>query len=127
MAEHALHVLALIYISEQLDAVASYFFALWRLEADDDPRLEDWLLTAEGHAHFFVANADAWRRFCQELDVAPHVMTAANYTGWFLRFRESGRHIPEPVTADRLLAGWRSRLQAMTRHEAPRDTGKGES
>jgi hypothetical protein len=145
IAEHALHVLAMIYVGEQLDAAAGYFHALWRMGDAADPRPQDWLHAADASAYFFAANADAWRRFCAELDIAPDALTAANHRGWFLRyceenlpanaptakallarFRESGRDVPQLVTADDLLADWRNLLRGMTRH-APRGTGKGES
>ena len=40
LAEAAVHILALIYVSEQLDAAANYFFALWKQEDADDPEPE---------------------------------------------------------------------------------------
>jgi len=62
LAEQALHVLALTYVGEQLDAAASYFFALGQMENTDDPCPTDWQCAAEASAYFFTANADAWRR-----------------------------------------------------------------
>src|SRR6185369_2866074 len=47
LAEQALHVRAVSYIEEQLDAAANYFHALWRLGDDEDPQAHDWLLVAE--------------------------------------------------------------------------------
>jgi len=145
LAEQALHLLALIYVGEQLDAAANYFFALWQLDDAGDPRPEDWLLLMiEVNAYFFTANAEAWRRFCGKLDIAADALTAANHPGWLLpvceermpaqaptaeavqaRLRKAGREVSQLVTADRLLARWRSRLRAMTRH-APSGNGKGE-
>jgi hypothetical protein len=142
LAEQALHTLALIYVGEQLDAAARYFFIAWRLGDDDDPRAGEWLLEAEACAYFFAANADAWRRFCGELDIAPGALTAANHLGWFLpyceehmpasaptaetlqtRFRASGQDASHLVTADSLLASWQDLLGSMTGH-APRATRK---
>jgi hypothetical protein len=136
--------LALIYVGEQLDAAASYFFNLWQTQDPEDPRPEEWLVGAEAWAYFFAANAEAWRRFCADLGIVSESLTAANHTGWFLRyceenlpanapmaealqarFRESGREVPQLVTAEKLLASWRSLLQAMTSH-APRQAGKEE-
>jgi hypothetical protein len=144
LAEQALNVSAMIYVGEQLNAAASYFFDLWQMQDPDDPRPEDWLIAAEACAYFFVANAEAWRRFCSELDIAPDALVAANHRGWFLRyceenipanaptaevmqarFQEIGWDSPQLVTPDNLLASWRNLLQAMTRH-APREAGKGE-
>src|ERR1700722_13087449 len=60
MAEQALNVLALIYITEQLDAAAAYFFAVWQMDGEPD----DWSFSADASAYFFTANAEAWRKFC---------------------------------------------------------------
>jgi hypothetical protein len=145
LAEEALHVLALTYVGEQLDAAASYFFALWAVADADEPVPGDWHLAADNCAYFFAANLDAWRRLCSELGIAPDVLTAGNHRGWFLhyreghmpanaptkaalqaRFRENGQEAPQLATADSLLASWRDLLQAMTRH-APLNAGKGET
>src|SRR5262249_27155934 len=139
----ALHVLALMYVGEQLDAAASYFFALFQMGNTDDPRPQDWLLQAESAAYFFAVNAEAWRRFCTELGITADTLTAANHHGWFLhyceqnmpanapttealhaRFRGTGREAPHLVTPDDLLASWQSLLTAMTRY-APPEAGKG--
>jgi hypothetical protein len=134
-AEQAVHVLAMIYVGEQLDAAAAYFWALWQMDHADLPRPEEWLATIESWAYLFTANAEAWRRFCCELDIAPDVLTAANHRGWFLsyceknmpanastaeamqaRWRAIGRDVPQLVTADDLLESWRNVLAAMIRH-----------
>src|SRR5262245_13485362 len=52
LAELALHVLALIYAGEQLDAAGGYFFALCRLGDADDPQPEAWLRAAEAQAYY---------------------------------------------------------------------------
>src|SRR5262245_12179496 len=97
LAEQALHTLALMYITEQLDAAAGYFFALWKMQDADNPRPEDWLRAAEARAYFFTANADAWRRFCAELGIAPEALTTANHQGWFLRFCEENMPANAPM------------------------------
>ena len=144
LAEQALHVLALIYVGEQLDAAASYFFALWKMGDPDELGPRDWHLKADSCAYFFAANLDAWRRFCSGLGIAPEALTAANHRGRFLHFcearmpanaptleglqvrlGESGPDAAQLVTADSLLAGWRGLLQEMT-HHAPREVRKGE-
>jgi hypothetical protein len=144
--EQALHVLALTYTSEQLDAAAGYFFARWRLE----DAAEEWLPAADACAYFFAANAAAWRRFCTGLGIAPAALTAVNHRGRFLEYCEE--HLPahaptadalqaqfpesdrgdesdrgelELVTADGLLARWRNLWQDMTR-QAPRRSGEAE-
>src|SRR5262249_53179238 len=78
LAEQALHVLALMYAGEQLDAAASYFFAYFLMGNADDRRPHDWLLLAESAAYVFVVNADAWRRFGVELGIDADTLTAAN-------------------------------------------------
>jgi hypothetical protein len=142
--EQALHVSAFIYIGEQLEAAACYFFDLLKSLVPDDRCPEDWLIDAEACAYFFAANAEAWRRFCSDLGIASESLTAANHTGWFLRyceetmpanaptmealqarFRERGYDVSQLVTAEKLLASWRRLLQAMTSH-APKEAGKGE-
>jgi hypothetical protein len=143
LAEQALHVLALIYVGEQLDAAARFLFALWQLGGDDDPDAEEWLLAANACAYFFAANADAWRRFCAGLDIEAGALTAANHPAWFLpyceehmpayaptaealqaRFQASGWNTSPLVTADSLLASWQNLLHSMTGH-TPREPRKG--
>lgn len=137
MDELALNLLALIYVGEQLDAAATYFFALLGMEKTEYPRAQNLQLVAEGCAYFFVANAEAWRRFCAELDISADTLTAANHKGWFLRlceekmpadaptaealearFRESGWEVSCLTTVETLLASWRNVLRAMTGHSA---------
>jgi hypothetical protein len=75
LVEQALHVLALLYAGEQLDAAAGYFFVMWQMDDVDPPQSENWLLSAQACAYFFAANADAWRQFCSELSIAPEDLT----------------------------------------------------
>jgi hypothetical protein len=143
-AEIALHVLALTSVGAQLDAAAGFFFDRWRSGNADDLRLSDRLLAADARAYSFAANAEAWRRFCAGLGVAPAALTAANHRGWFLRYceehlpahaptaeaaraqiPESSRDGRELVTADDLLARWRRLWQEMT-GPAPRGSGEGD-
>src|SRR5262249_35066791 len=55
LAEQALHVLALVYIAEQLNRGATYFFV--RLQMSNGPRPDEWLPAAELAAYLFTANA----------------------------------------------------------------------
>jgi hypothetical protein len=135
MAEHALHVLSLVYITEQLDAAACYFFALWKMDDADDPCPEDLVRVADVSAYLFTTNAEAWGRFCAELKIEPDALTAGNYRGWFLQFCESKMPDNAPsaetirsrwmepstpiVTADDLLENWRDLLRQMSRHAPP--------
>jgi hypothetical protein len=139
MAEQALHLMALIYIGEQLGAAATYFFLLWKLEDADKRDAEELLQGAQARAYCFTVNADAWKRFCAELGIASHELTAANYQGHFLRYCEE--HMPanapsaedllaQPrranqdarrlLAADELLGLWRDLFQKMTGKSTPR-------
>src|SRR5262249_40794138 len=128
LAEAALHVLALVYVTEQLDAAATYFFG--RLQMGNDPGPEAWLPTAEAAAYLFTANAAAWRAFCADLDIAPEALVAANHDGWFLAYceehipadapsaealqtllRQHGQEVRKLVTMEDLLTGWREDLR----------------
>ena len=88
LAEQALHVLTLMYIGEQLEAAANYFFAVWRLADTEDLYPGDWWRAAQANAYFFTANCDAWQRFCGELGIVAAELTAANHRGWFLPYCE---------------------------------------
>src|SRR5262245_2318474 len=69
----------------------------------NDPHPEDCLLPAESAAYFFAANAEAWKQFCADLNVAPDVLTAANHRGWLLRYCEERMPANAPA-AEALLA-----------------------
>jgi hypothetical protein len=137
LAEEMLHVLALNYVSEQLDAAAVYFFAREQAAHEDEPKPDDWLLAIATSAYIFAVNADAWRRLCSEQGIAPEALVAANYRGSFLpiceenltaeapthdalhaMYRECGRELGKLVTADDRLKDWQARLQEVT-HDSP--------
>jgi hypothetical protein len=118
-----LQVLALQYLTEQLDLLAEHWHALWRLETEADKK--DWRGLRDACAYRFVCNADAWRRFCEGLAIDPGVLTSGNYFGWLLDFylermptmapsredltvqlRDAGCLDGEPVTSDCLLKKW---------------------
>jgi hypothetical protein len=40
LVEQALHLLALLYVGEQLGAAAGYFFAMWQMDGADPPGTE---------------------------------------------------------------------------------------
>jgi hypothetical protein len=139
LAEEALHVLALTYVGEQLDAAANYFFACMQMVVAQEARPQaDWRLMADVNAYFFTANTQAWRRFCAQLHIAPDALVAANHQGWFLQYCQErmpakapspeslrtrlGKKRRKPVTlvtADSLLASWQNALRAMTRYAPP--------
>lgn len=121
----ALSTLSLMYITEQLDHLAVYWHAVWRLTTEED-NPSDWKMLADASAYVFRCNAEAWRRFCGGLNIDPGVLAASNYRGWMLQYAEScmpnvapsredacatlracGFEDPKPVTADDRLASWR--------------------
>jgi hypothetical protein len=127
----AANVLALVYVSEQLDYAANYWHALWRLEDADDADPATWRLAADVSAYVFARNAEAWRSFWQELHIDADALSAANHHGWLLRYceermpgvaptreelaarlRRHGADDPQPVTADDLRASWRQLFEA---------------
>jgi hypothetical protein len=100
----ALSALTFLYIGEQLEAAAHYFFALWCYENSQDPHRDEWLEAAQADADFFRANAQIWRRFCSERGLSPETLTAANHRGMFLRYCEE--HMPAQATAAETRQAW---------------------
>lgn len=135
--ELALRVMALIYLTEQLDAAAGFLFARWMAGGEE---ADDWAFTAAAYAYFFTANAAAWRRFCADLGVDPEALARSNTRGGMLSLCEpylpgeapsaeqmrqmmSGRTDAELVTADCLYDSWRSLLDSLGGPQAPRAEG----
>jgi hypothetical protein len=129
----ALNTLSLMYIAEQLDHLAVYWHALWRLDDDQDQKPLDWKVCAEGSAYVFTRNTEAWKRFCAGLNIDAAALTAGNYLGWMLQHAE--RHMPKvspsradlcatlrawgvdqpnPVTVEDLLTSWQRFFDACT-------------
>jgi hypothetical protein len=115
-----LNVMTLIYLTEQLDTLACYWHAQWRLDDPDNPKTEDWQFVTDASGHFFNSNAEAWRLFCAELHIDPGHLAAGNYHGWLLgfcsermptpnvdalkrRLQEKGKEL---ICAESLLASW---------------------
>ncbi len=130
LGEQFLNVLALIYITEQMEHVAGYWHAAWWLHNPDqeDPDPETWRYMVDVHAYMFTINAEAWRRFCSELHIDAAALTAGNCHQWMWILRHAEEHMPalaptreemlarmrshgvdDPklVTADSLLADWK--------------------
>lgn len=124
--EIAANVLALVYVTEQLDYAANYWHALWRHADPDDPGPASWQLAADLSAYIFARNAEAWRMFWQEMHIDADALTDANHHGWLLRFceqrmptvaptredliermRRPGADDLQPITTDDLVASWR--------------------
>ena len=135
IAEQALHVLALCYINEQLDAAGTYFFALFELLRADDAPNQDISLMANTSAYIFTVNSRAWQLFCSELGIAHHELIASNQNGWFLPYceeqmaaaapsakellaylQESNKDVQQLITPETVLARWRGLLGEMTHH-----------
>lgn len=125
MPRMALNTLALMYITEQLDHLATYWYALWRLNDAEDKKPLDWKVCADTSSYVFACNSQAWKRFCAHLNIDATLLTTGNYRGWILTYaethmpnaapsrddlrstlRECGVEDPHPVTADDLLADW---------------------
>ena len=138
-----LNVLGLIYLTEQLDALANYWHANWRLADPDDAGAEDWHVLANVSAYFFACNAEAWRRFCDEMKVNPEQVTEGNYRGWLLQhceermpenapsadelaalLRAYGQAEPALITAESLLESWRSLFNQMPGHDIGKEGAK---
>jgi hypothetical protein len=139
LAEQALHVLALTYINEQLDAAASCFFALFQLLASKEHPEQNLELLADSSAYLFTIRAEAWKQFCSFIPVPSEQLTSSNYDGWLLRYFEE--HLPPIapnadelrashkelnrqtlVTPETLSKHWYDLLQEMTRSSPHRAT-----
>lgn len=125
LAEQALHVLTLTYITEQLDALACLFFALFQISHHPDPDLE---YMADHAAYFFSINAQAWNSFCDTIHFSAVELVAANQFGCMLRYGEQyisalaptseelmARHgLPGSlITSQDLAKKWKEQLQSM--------------
>jgi hypothetical protein len=117
---------------EQLDHIANYFHARWWFDLELDNQPEVWLLSADVAAYVFTCNAEAWQRFCRELNIDAALLTAGNYRGWILQhyeehmrnvapspeaitaqLRQHGHKDRTPVTVDSLLESWRTVFKKM--------------
>jgi hypothetical protein len=103
LSEVSIHVSALAYVCEQLDAAANHFLALWSIDGSQDP--EEWLLIADTYAFFFASNAQAWRQYCSELSIASEALVGLNHHGWLLRYCEEKMPANAPSAQD-LQARW---------------------
>lgn len=135
LAEQALHVLTLTYITEQLDAATSFFLGLFQL-ALQAPKEKDWEQMAECSAYFFSINAEGWKVFCANNQFPAENLVAANHTGWILPYCEQYiptlasnsdelKHLhPGPMlTVPDLAKRWQSRLLEMI-SSTPLDTSE---
>jgi len=121
-----LNILASNYVTEQLEHIANYWHAAWRLTGTEDENPEDWLMIRDVEAYVFCRKAEAWRQFCQEQNIDADQLIAGSYAGWLLgyctaempdhapsddalvaRLKAFGIADPKPVTSERFLAKWR--------------------
>jgi hypothetical protein len=126
--EQMVHVLTLIYVTEQQDRLIEYWHSKWRLDIWEEERVHC-LIMLQTNAYLFCCGAEAWRRFCQEQNLDPEQLTAANYRGWILgdcakimpevapsrerledMLKSYGRPTKVTVTADTMLEGWRKAM-----------------
>ncbi len=136
LAEQALHIQALEYITQQLDLAGTYFFGLFKLLTADPPGDPQLALIVNASAYLFKVRHQAWQRFCDELKIPATALVAGNQEGWFLSYceehmpeppvdelldqlRDSGIEMPKLVTVETILANWKASLKSMTRHAPP--------
>jgi hypothetical protein len=129
----ALNTMSLMYITEQLDHLASYWHAVCQFLITEDKKRLHWKTSADAFAYVFSLNAEAWKRFCGGLNIDAAFLTTSNSLGCMLAFAEScmpnvapsrdelrttlgeyGVEDPNPVTADDLLASWQRLFDACT-------------
>lgn len=133
LAEQALHVLTLTYITEQLDAATSVFLALTQLALQTSSE-QEWDQIAECSAYFFCINTEGWRAFCNDHQFPADSLVAQNQSGWVLPYCEHFlptlaptpddlKHLhPEPwITASDVAQRWHQRLTDMVT-STPLDT-----
>ena len=64
--------LAMMFRLEQLESIAAYWFARGQYSVESQDGVEDaadWINVAAGHAYRYSVNAEAWRRFCDEMAI----------------------------------------------------------
>jgi hypothetical protein len=125
-----LNILALSYVTEQLEHLANYWHASWRLTDSEDEKPADWLMTRDVSAYVFCRQAEAWGQFCAEENVDANQLIAGNYSGWILDYcaagiadhapsretliatlKASGRVDPQPVTTESFIEKWRQQFR----------------
>jgi hypothetical protein len=105
--ELMLHTLTLIFVSEQLDHVATHWLARGRLGTEDDDAEADWCLVAVLSAYAYTVDLDAFRRFCAERNIDYTAQVKANYHGWLLMLADDNMPAAAPTREEvvRLLRG----------------------
>ena len=134
LGETVLHTLALVYVSEQLEAAGAYFFAAMKIvggvEDLADEELRFLLFCYDVHAYVFHIKAQAWRKACEGLGLDPDHLVQSNYLGWLLpfcegqmgtmapsrerleeRFRDLGYDPTDLITVESQTESWRGLLK----------------
>ena len=138
----AAHLLTLIYVTEQLEHLAAFWHAAWRLDDPDDDCPDDWRLASDVAAYLFACNAKAWRAFCAGLGLDPDQLIAGNYRGDMLHylgagleafapgrdelaahFHEQGVEADALVTAESLAEAWRDLFEQCAGRTVPKGDG----
>lgn len=133
MTELMLHIMALLYVTEQLEHTGWYFWVA--LNIDDEGDLEDvndMLGLMNTHSYCFRVKALGWRKFCESIEVDPDALVRANQSGTLLEncekqmceiaptadelsslLRKHGMEVGPLKTADSECESWRGMLDRM--------------
>jgi hypothetical protein len=77
-----INILALVFITEQLEYAFAYRDFTDRAECLEDSAWKYLSLTA---AYMFAINAEGWKQFCAEMNVDAECLVDGNYRGFMLR------------------------------------------
>lgn len=128
LAELALHVLTLNYITEQLDSAASLFLALFNLQSESRDDIHSLEQVAELSAYSFTCNLQSWKAFCDDLKVPADSLVQSNHVGSILphlerliptitstaeELQQAGLFPGTPITPPDLTRRWHQRLRDM--------------
>lgn len=130
MPQQMLHIMALMYVTEQLEQAAACINAMFcqtRCPSDDE-----WDDAAKGAAYLYRIGRDAWHQFMKSLGLDPDLLVKANYLGRMLAFCDEnvcgiapteeqaqallarcGRPEDKPKTAATLEKSWRRLFAAV--------------
>ena len=129
MPRMLLHIMALMYVADQLDHAAMYFFAVGQIEAKQDPN-GTWDYVGGIHAYRYKVECDGWELFTQELGIDGQKLVTDNHQGSLLqligdrlyaeaptsevvaaRLAEAGQGQVTPTTGESIAKGWRAMLR----------------
>ncbi len=123
-----LHILALVYINEQLEQAGIFLHAMWRATVEEDVD-GTWDLVAHLAAFRFRIGREAWEQFTQKTSIDARYLIDGNYQGALLDLcqdnicrlaptadevaliiKQSGREVGALQSADGLARSWRRLL-----------------